>query len=62
LPKGGAFSCVLSGAQAREAVAGALVAVEPVAAALEGDEGYPVGPEGFGASALRKAVAALTSA
>jgi hypothetical protein len=59
LPKGGAFSCVLSGAQAREAVAGALVAVEPVAAALEGEEGYPIGPEGFGASGLRKAVAAL---
>ena len=59
LPKGGAFSCVLSGAQARAAVAGALVAVEPVAAALEGEEGYPIGPEGFGASGLRKAVAAL---
>ena len=59
LPKGGAFSCVLSGAQARAAVAGALVAVEPVAAALEGEEGYPIGPEGFGASGLRIAVALL---
>ena len=47
LPKGGAFCCVLSGAQARKAVAEALVAVEPVASAMAGEEGYPIGPDGL---------------
>ena len=60
LPKGGAFSCVLSGAQARQAVAEALVAVEPVASAMAGEEGYPIGPDGLvDGKALLKAVGAL---
>ena len=60
LPKGGAFSCILSGAQARKAVTEALVAVEPVASAMAGEEGYPIGPDGLvDGKALLKAVGAL---
>jgi len=60
LPKGGAFSCVLSGAQARKTVAGALVAVEPVAAALAGEGSYPIGPDGLmDGTAIRRAVLSL---
>ena len=47
LPKGGAFSYVLSGSQARRAVADALVEVQPLAAALDGEDGYPIGPDGL---------------
>ena len=63
LPKGGAFSAVLSASQARKAVAEALVTVEPVAAALAGAEGYPIGPDGLvDGKALGKAVEALSRA
>jgi hypothetical protein len=47
LPKGGAFSCVLSGPQARKAVVEALAEVQPLAAAMDGEEGYPIGPDGL---------------
>jgi hypothetical protein len=47
LPKGGAFSFVLSAAQARKAVTEALVEVEPLAASLEDEDGYPIGPDGL---------------
>jgi hypothetical protein len=51
---------VLSASQARTAVAEALVAVEPVAAAMDGEEGYPIGPDGLvDGKALLKAVGAL---
>jgi hypothetical protein len=56
LPKGAAFSCVLSGSQARNAVAVALVAVQPLAAALDGEDGYPIGPDGFDHSGLTTAL------
>jgi hypothetical protein len=46
LPKGGAFSVRLSAVQARKAVFDALVAVAPLAVALDGPDGYPIGPEG----------------
>ena len=60
LPKGGAISLVLSASQARTAVAEALMAVEPVAAAMAGEEGYPIGPDGLvDGKALLKAVGAL---
>ena len=60
LPKGGAFSVALAASQARKAVAEALVAVEPVAEALAGDDGYPIGPEGLmDGTALRRAVQSL---
>ena len=60
LPKGRAISLVLSASQARTAVAEALVAVEPVAAAMAGEEGYPIGPDGLvDGKALLKAVGAL---
>lgn len=47
LPKGGAFSCVLSGSQARMAVKTALAEIQPLAKALDGEDGYPIGPDGF---------------
>ena len=47
LPKGGAFCCVLSASQARKAVAAALAEVQPLAAAMDGEEGYPIGPDGL---------------
>ncbi len=47
LPKGGAFFFVLSAAQARKAVTEALVEVEPLAASLEDEDGYPIGPDGL---------------
>jgi hypothetical protein len=60
LPKGGAFSMALSAPQARKAVAEALEAVEPVAEALAGEEGYPIGPDGLmDGAALRRAVQSL---
>lgn len=60
LPKGGAFSMVLSDSQARKAVAEALMAIEPVAAAMDGEEGYPIGPDGLmDGAALRRAVQSL---
>lgn len=59
LPKGGPFSCLLSGSQARKAVASALVEVQPLAAAMDGDDGYPIGPDGFSASGLTEALAIL---
>jgi hypothetical protein len=60
LPKGGAFSVALVASQARKAVAEALVAVEPVAEALAGDDGYPIGPEGLmDGTALRRSVQSL---
>jgi hypothetical protein len=41
-------------------VAEALVAVEPVAAALDGEEGYPIGPDGLvDGKTLLKAAEAL---
>ena len=63
LPKGGAFSMALSASQARKAVAEALVGVEPVAAAMHGEEGYPIGPDGLvDGKALGKAVEVLSKA
>ena len=60
LPKGGAFSMALAGSQARKAVAEALTAVEPVAEAMAGEEGYPIGPDGLmDGAALRRAVQSL---
>lgn len=60
LPKGVACSWKLSATQARSAVADALRAIEPVAAGMiDPDLGYPIGPDGFNAAALRKALAAL---
>ena len=47
LPKGGAFSAALSASHARKAVAEALMAVEPLAAAMDSEEGYPIGPDGL---------------
>ena len=61
LPKGGAFSMALAASQARKAVAEALVAVEPVASAMDGEEGYPIGPDGLmDGAALRRAVQSLS--
>jgi len=59
LPNGGTFSAVLLASQARKAVAEALVTIEPLAAAMDGDEGYPIGPEGFNAGALKAVAASL---
>ena len=60
LPKGGAFSMALAASQARKAVVEALVAVEPVAEALAGEDGYPIGPDGLmDGTALRRAVQSL---
>jgi hypothetical protein len=60
LPKGGGFSMALSAPQARKAVAEAIEAVEPVAEALAGEEGYPIGPDGLmDGAALRRAVQSL---
>ena len=47
LPKGETFSCVLSASQARNAVAVVIVEIEPVAAALDDEYGYPIGPDGL---------------
>ena len=60
LPKGGAFSYVLSSSRARMAVAVALAEVQPLAAAMDGDDGYPIGPDGLmDETALRKALASV---
>ncbi len=59
LPKGGDFSYVLSGCQARKAVAEALVAIQAVARAMESEDGYQVGPEGLEASGIDAALAVL---
>jgi len=61
LPKGGVFSMALSASQARKAVAEALVAVEPVASAMAGVEGYPIGPEGLDGAGLAAAAAAVST-
>lgn len=45
-PRAG-HSYVLSGSQARKALADALVEVQPLAAALDGEDGYPIGPDGL---------------
>lgn len=55
LPKGVACSWKLSAHQAKKAVADALRAVEPVAAAMWGEDGYPISPEGFDAEDLKVA-------
>ena len=47
LPKGGAFSCVLSGSQARMSVRTALAEIQPLASAMDGEDGYPIGPDGL---------------
>jgi hypothetical protein len=60
LPKGVACSWKLSAPQAKKAVADALRAVEPVAAAMWGKGGYPIGPEGFDAEDIKVSVAALS--
>ncbi len=60
LPKGGAFSVVLVASQARKAVAEALAAVEPVASAMAGEEGYPIGPDGFNSSHINASLLALS--
>ena len=63
LPKGGAFSLALSASQACQSVVEALVAVQPLAEAMAGDEGYPIGPDGLvDGKALGKAVEALSRA
>ena len=59
LPKGMACSWKLSAAQAKEAVGSALKAIEPVAEAMAGKKGYPIGPDGFNGEAL-SAVLRLT--
>lgn len=59
LPKGGAFSVVLSVSQARKAVAEALVDVEQVAKLMERDKDYPIGPVGTDAVIIKFAVATL---
>lgn len=60
LPKGRAFSMALVTSQARKAVAEALVAVEPVAEAMAGEEGYPIGPDGFNSADIKAAIAVLS--
>ena len=47
LPKGGAFSCVLSDSQARMSVRTALAEIQPLASAMDGEDGYPIGPDGL---------------
>jgi len=59
LPKGVACSWKLSAAQAKDAVGSALKAVLPVAAAMWGHGGYPVGPEGLDAEDIKVAVALM---
>ena len=60
LPKGGAFSVVLSASQARKAVAETLVAIGPVAKSLASEEGYSIGPDNFREKDMAAAVAALS--
>ena len=60
LPKGVACSWKLSAPQAKKAVADALKAVEPVAAAMWGKEGYPISPEGVDAEDLKVAIGVLS--
>jgi hypothetical protein len=55
-----ACSWKLSAPQAKKAVADALRAVEPVAAAMWGKGGYPIGPEGIDAEDIKVSVAALS--
>lgn len=51
----------LAASQARKALAEALKAVEPVAEALAGEAGYPIGPDGLmDGTALRRAVQSLS--
>ena len=61
LPEGGAISLVLSVSKARKAVAEELVAVEPVASAMAGEEGYPIGPDGFDDKGLAAIDAGLSA-
>ena len=61
LPKGVACSWKLSAAQAKDSVGSALKAVEPVAAAMWGQGGYPIGPDGrMDGDALRHVIASLS--
>ena len=59
LPKGVACSWRFSAVHAKKTVAEALRAVEPVAAAMWGKGGYPIGPEGVDAEDLKVAAAKL---
>ena len=59
LPKGVACSWKFSAVQAKKTVVEALRAVEPVAAAMWGKGGYPIGPEGVDAEDLKAAIAQL---
>jgi hypothetical protein len=59
LPKGVACSWKFSALQAKKTVAEALLAVEPVAAAMWGKGGYPIGPEGLDAEDLKVAATKL---
>lgn len=47
MPNGGAFSCVLSGSQARVAVKTALAEIQRLAKVLDGEDGYPIGLDGL---------------
>ncbi len=59
LPKGGAFSCVLSVSQARMAMSEALATVRAIVTAMESEDGFPVGPEGLETSGIDDALALL---
>ena len=61
LPEGGAISLVLSVSKARKAVAEELVAVEPVASAMAGEDGYAIGPDGFDDKGLAAIDAGLSA-
>jgi hypothetical protein len=61
LPKGVACSWKLSAAQAKKVVAEALRAVEPLASSMEGEHGYPIGPDGrMDGETLRHVIASLS--
>lgn len=59
LPKGGAFSYVLSGYRARKAMSEALATVRAIVTAMESEDGFPVGPEGLETSGIDDALALL---
>lgn len=59
LPKGVACSWKFSALQAKKTVAEALLTVEPVAAAMWGKGGYPIGPDGLDAEDLKVAATKL---
>jgi hypothetical protein len=60
LPKGVACSWRFSAPQAMKAVADALRAVEPIASAMWGKEGYPISPEGVDSEDLKVAIGVLS--